>query len=74
MIANAPHYNSIFNVFDKESLTPILMRAAQQSPAEGSLVCVIHDMRESGVAGVFPALMPTCQKKIGAAQQSLFPA
>jgi hypothetical protein len=31
LIANAPHYNSIFNVIESEMMTPIIYRLITQS-------------------------------------------
>ena len=36
-----------------------------------NIVCLIHEIHESGAEAVFPALMPTCPKTLPAAQQVL---
>jgi transposase len=36
-----------------------------------NIVCVIHEMHESGAVTMFPALVPVCPKTTGAAQQPL---
>ena len=36
-----------------------------------NIVCVIHEMHESGAVAMFPALAPTCPKTLPAAQQAI---
>ncbi len=36
-----------------------------------NIVCVIHEIHESGATAMFPALIPTCPKTLAAAQQVL---
>lgn len=36
-----------------------------------NIVCVIHEIHESGASAAFPALMPVCTKNLPAAQQRL---
>jgi len=36
-----------------------------------SLVCLIHEIHESGAVAMFPALAPSCPKSLTAAQETV---